>query len=116
MSVAVGLLAFVAALAGQVLILVRMGPVRLRGDELELTLFLVDELLGDRQWQRAISVARSLTGRDEPDPDISRLAYLVSFLVKQPGGLGHSAANCTPSAPSAFDAKRCIHYSVTVKC
>ena len=32
----------------------------LRGEEPELALFLVDELLADRQWQRAMAVARPL--------------------------------------------------------
>ena len=32
----------------------------LRGEEPELALFLVDELLADRQWQRAIAVARPM--------------------------------------------------------
>jgi len=33
----------------------------MRGEEPELALFLVDEMLDDRQWQRAIAVAKPLT-------------------------------------------------------
>ena len=44
----------------------------LRGEEPALTLFLVDELLADRQWQRAIAVARALCGREDELGDQAR--------------------------------------------
>lgn len=43
-----------------------------REDDPELTLFLVDELIADRQWQRAISVARILCSRDNDYGDKAR--------------------------------------------
>lgn len=44
----------------------------LRGEEPELALFLVDEMLTDRQWQRAIAVARALLDRDNEVGDRAR--------------------------------------------
>lgn len=43
-----------------------------REDDPELALFLVDELIADRQWQRAISVARILVTRDNEFGDKAR--------------------------------------------
>jgi hypothetical protein len=43
-----------------------------RDDDPELALFLVDELVADQQWQRAISVAKLLTGRDGAAGDQAR--------------------------------------------
>lgn len=43
-----------------------------REDDPELALFLVDELIADRQWQRAISVARILVARDNEFGDKAR--------------------------------------------
>lgn len=44
----------------------------LRGDEPELTLFLVDAMLADRQWQRAIAVAGLLTAKEGRHGDEAR--------------------------------------------
>src|SRR5262249_43062655 len=43
-----------------------------RDDDPDLVLFLVDELTADKQWQRAISVARLLGGRDGAMADQAR--------------------------------------------
>ena len=43
-----------------------------REDDPDLTLFLIDELLADRQWQRAISIARLLNGRAGAHGDQAR--------------------------------------------
>lgn len=43
-----------------------------REDDPELVLFLVDELIADRQWQRAISAARQLATRDGEQGDLAR--------------------------------------------
>lgn len=44
----------------------------LRGEEPELSLFLVDQMLADRQWQRAIAVARPLLELEDQHGDRSR--------------------------------------------
>lgn len=44
----------------------------LRGEEPELTLFLVDQLLADRQWQRSISISSLLAERDDDLGDRAR--------------------------------------------
>ncbi|MBL9076276.1 MAG: hypothetical protein JNL08_02155 [Planctomycetes bacterium] len=54
----------------------------LRGEEPELSLFLVDEMLADRQWQRAIAVARPLTERDGAIGDRARFK-IVNALYEQ---------------------------------
>ncbi|MBX3464806.1 MAG: hypothetical protein KF830_16685 [Planctomycetes bacterium] len=54
----------------------------LRGEEPELALFLVDELLADRQWQRAIAVARPLADLDGALGDRARFK-VVDALYEQ---------------------------------
>ncbi len=51
----------------------------LRGEEPELALFLVDEMLGDRQWQRAISVARPLIEVESRHGDRARYLTIKSL-------------------------------------
>jgi tetratricopeptide (TPR) repeat protein len=51
----------------------------LRGDEPELSLFLVGELIADRQWQRAIAVARPLLDRETPAGDRARFQTVVAL-------------------------------------
>jgi len=54
----------------------------LRGEEPELALFLVDEMLDDRQWQRAIAVARPLTDQENNIGDRARFK-VVQALFEQ---------------------------------
>jgi len=54
----------------------------MRGEEPELTLFLVDEMLDDRQWQRAIAVARPLTDLESHVGDRARFK-VVRALFEQ---------------------------------
>lgn len=61
-----------------------------REDDPELTLFLVDQLLAERQWQWAISVARLLTGREGAVGDDARFR-IVTALFQQ----GKAARNLT---------------------
>ncbi len=51
----------------------------LRGEEPELTLFLVDEMLADRQWQRAIAVARPLLDQEGGVGDRARFKTIVAL-------------------------------------
>tara|TARA_R110002072_G_scaffold174303_4_gene329468 strand:- start:81440 stop:83095 length:1656 start_codon:yes stop_codon:yes gene_type:complete len=44
----------------------------LRGEEPELSLFLVDQMLNDHQWQRAIAVASVLIEREDKIGDLAR--------------------------------------------
>ena len=62
----------------------------LRRDEPQLTLFLIDELLADRQWQRAMSVARVLTDRDDHDGDLARYKTVAALYEQSLAG-GHLA-------------------------
>ena len=58
----------------------------LRGEEPELTLFLVDELLADRQWQRAISIARMLRERDDEVGDQARYKTVLALYEQATAG------------------------------
>lgn len=58
----------------------------LRGEEPELTLFLVDELLADRQWQRAMSVARPLTRQDDSLGDRARYKTIKALYEQAVAG------------------------------
>lgn len=51
----------------------------LRGEEHELALFLVDEMLGDRQWQRAIAVARPMIDLESDVGDRARFKTIVAL-------------------------------------
>lgn len=51
----------------------------LRGEEPELALFLVDEMLGDRQWQRAIAVARPLLEGESVVGDRARFKTITAL-------------------------------------
>ena len=62
----------------------------LSGDEPALTLFLMDELLEDRQWQRTMSVARVLAERDDDYGDQARYRHVVA-LYRQAVAGGHLA-------------------------
>jgi tetratricopeptide (TPR) repeat protein len=79
--------------------------IALRGDELELTLFLVDELLRDRQWQRAISIARSLAGRDDAVGDEARFKTVRALYEQAVAGqhLKNFPAQAIPLAPKIKD-------------
>jgi tetratricopeptide (TPR) repeat protein len=57
-----------------------------RGEEPTLSLFLVDELLADRQWQRAISVARPLASRQDAGGDEARFKTLVALYEQAAAG------------------------------
>lgn len=51
----------------------------MRGEEPELALFLVDEMLADRQWQRAIAIAGAMIGRDDAIGDRARFKTVVAM-------------------------------------
>ncbi len=50
-----------------------------REDDPDLVLFLVDELIADRQWQRAISVARLVSARDGQPGDLARFKTMTAM-------------------------------------
>ncbi|HEX6812172.1 MAG TPA: hypothetical protein VF384_11155 [Planctomycetota bacterium] len=50
-----------------------------RGDEPALALYFVDELLADRQWQRAITVAGPLLARQDTIGDQARFQTIVAL-------------------------------------
>ena len=62
----------------------------LSGDEPELTLFLMDQLLLDGQWQRTISVANVLSDREDAFGDRARYLHVVA-LYRQAAAGGHLA-------------------------
>lgn len=51
----------------------------LRGEEHELALFLVDEMLADRQWQRAIAVARPMVDLENRIGDLARFKTVTAL-------------------------------------
>lgn len=51
----------------------------LRGEEPELSLFLVDEMIADRQWQRAIAVARPLLDSESTVGDQARFKTIQAL-------------------------------------
>jgi len=51
----------------------------MRGEEPELALFLADEMLADRQWERAIAVIRGLVDLDSPVGDRARFKKLQAL-------------------------------------
>jgi tetratricopeptide (TPR) repeat protein len=51
----------------------------LRGQEPDLALFLVDELLAERQWQRAIAVARPMVDGENAIGDMARFKTVVAL-------------------------------------
>ena len=58
----------------------------LRGEEPELALFLVDELLVDRQWQRAMAVANALIERDDSIGDRARFKTVLALYQQAVAG------------------------------
>jgi tetratricopeptide (TPR) repeat protein len=77
----------------------------LRGEEPELALFLVDEMLADRQWQRAIAVARPLADLDSQIGDRARFKT-VTALYEQAIASRHLddfPAQAVPLAPRIQD-------------
>ena len=58
----------------------------LRGEEPELTLFLVDELLRDRQWQRGMAVASGLIEREDSIGDRARFKTVVALYEQAVAG------------------------------
>ncbi|MFN3243511.1 MAG: tetratricopeptide repeat protein [Planctomycetota bacterium] len=79
----------------------------LRGEEPELTLFLVDELLADHQWQRAMSVARRLMERDDSIGDRARYKTIVALYEQAVAGkhLDDFPAQAVAIAPKVKDAE-----------
>lgn len=77
----------------------------LRGEEPELTLFLVDELLADNQWQRAMSVARSLMGREDTLGDRARYKTILALYEQAVAGkhLDDFPAQAIAIAPKVED-------------
>jgi hypothetical protein len=59
-----------------------------RGEEAELALFLVDEMLADRQWQRAIAVARPWLDKENAIGDRARFKT-VSAWFEQAAASAH---------------------------
>jgi len=79
----------------------------LRGEEPELTLFLVDELLADRQWQRAMAVARPLVDLEGSIGDAARFKT-VKALYEQAVASKHLddfPPQAIPIAPRIKDAE-----------
>jgi tetratricopeptide (TPR) repeat protein len=79
----------------------------LRGEEPELTLFLVDELLADHQWQRAMSVARRLMERNDSIGDRARYKTIVALYEQAVAGkhLDDFPAQAVAIAPKVKDAE-----------
>jgi len=79
----------------------------LRGEEPELTLFLVDQLLADNQWQRAISIAALLSETDGEFGDLARFKT-VKALYEQARASKHMddfPARAIAIAPKVTDPK-----------
>jgi tetratricopeptide (TPR) repeat protein len=77
----------------------------IRGDEPELALFLMDELLADRQWQRAMAVGRRFLGRRDEFGDAARFRQVQALYAQARAG-GHLAdfpAQAIPLAPKVQD-------------
>jgi len=77
----------------------------LRGEEPELALFLMDELLADRQWQRAMAVGRRFLGRDDAYGDQARFRQVQALYAQARAG-GHLAdfpAQAIALAPKVED-------------
>jgi len=77
----------------------------IRGDEPELALFLMDELLADRQWQRAMAVGRGFLGRRDEFGDAARFRQVQALYAQARAG-GHLAdfpAQAIPLAPKVQD-------------
>ena len=77
----------------------------LRGEEPQLTLFLVDELLADRQWQRAMSAARPLTEQEGPLGDQARYKTVLALYEQSIAGdhLDDFPAQAIALAPKVKD-------------
>jgi tetratricopeptide (TPR) repeat protein len=58
----------------------------MRGEEPELALFLVDEMLADRQWQRAIAIASPMIGREDAVGDRARFKTVVALYQQAAAG------------------------------
>ncbi len=58
----------------------------MRGEEPELSLFLVDEMLADRQWQRAIAVARPLLEQESKVGDRARFKTILALYEQAVAG------------------------------
>lgn len=79
----------------------------MRGEEPELALFLVDEMLLDRQWQRAIAIASTMVGEDSSIGDRARFKT-VQALYQQAAASEHFddfPAQATLLAPRIKDAE-----------
>ncbi|MBM4062572.1 MAG: tetratricopeptide repeat protein [Planctomycetes bacterium] len=59
-----------------------------RGEEPELALFVADQMIADRQWERAIAVVRGLLDLDAPAGDQARFKK-VQALYEQASAGGH---------------------------
>lgn len=58
----------------------------LRGEERELALFLVDEMIADRQWQRAIAVARPMVSLENAIGDRARFKTVQAWFEQAAAG------------------------------
>jgi hypothetical protein len=78
-----------------------------REDDPELVLFLVDQLVADRQWQRAISVARVLHAREGAAGDAARFRAIAAMFAQAEAGnsLGEFPALARDLAPRIADPK-----------
>ncbi|MBK8101573.1 MAG: hypothetical protein IPK26_31210 [Planctomycetes bacterium] len=78
-----------------------------RVDDPELTLFVVDELLVDRQWQRAISVARPLVGHEGGQGDRARFQTIKALYEQAVAqkNLAEFPAAAVALAPKILDPK-----------
>jgi tetratricopeptide (TPR) repeat protein len=76
-----------------------------RGEEPELALFLADEMLADRQWERAISVVRTLVELDSSIGDRARFKKITALFEQASAG-GHFEdfpPQAVPMAPRIGD-------------
>lgn len=76
-----------------------------REDDPELILFVVDEMLADRQWQRAVSAARLLAARDGADGDAARFKTVQAYFdqAKASGSLAEFPGQAIQLAPKIAD-------------
>lgn len=76
-----------------------------RGEEPELALFLADEMLADRQWERAISVLRALVDLDSPIGDRARFKKITALFeqANAGGNFADFTRQVVPMAPRIAD-------------
>jgi lipopolysaccharide biosynthesis regulator YciM len=79
----------------------------LRGDEPELALFLIDAMVADRQWQRAIAVAATMLDLDDRTGDLARFKTVDALYQQATAGdhVAEFAVQAVRIAPRIKDAE-----------